>query len=209
MNEDILQKELIKANACLRGKDPIEIIEWALGQAERPILTTNFGPYSASLVHAVNSVNRNIKVIWCDTGYNTPHTYRFANDLINRFDLNMHIYSPRLTAGFRDITTGIPQIDTEEHKAFTEEVKLEPFRRALKEHNPDVWFTNLRQDQSDFRSTLDILHLDKNGILKVSPFFYYTEFQMELYLQEFALPNEKKYYDPTKVLAKRECGLHL
>ncbi|UCE94048.1 MAG: phosphoadenosine phosphosulfate reductase family protein [Flavobacteriaceae bacterium] len=209
MNEDILQKELVKANAYLRGKDPIQIIEWALRQSERPILTTNFGPYSASLVHAVNSVNRNIKVIWCDTGYNTPHTYRFANDLINRFDLNMHIYSPRLTAGFRDITTGIPHIDTEEHKTFTEEVKLEPFRRALKEHNPDVWFTNLRQDQSDFRSTLDILHLDKNGILKVSPFFYYTEFQMELYLQEFALPNEKKYYDPTKVLAKRECGLHL
>lgn len=209
MNDSILQKELDKANAYLRAKDPVEIIQWALGQAERPILTTNFGPYSASLVHAVNTVVKDIKVIWCDTGYNTPHTYRFANDLIKRFGLNMHIYSPKLTAGFRDITTGIPQINTVEHKQFTEEVKLEPFRRALKEHNPDVWFTNLRKDQSDFRSSLDILHFDKNGILKVSPFFYHTEFEMELYLQEFALPNEKKYYDPTKVLAKRECGLHL
>ena len=209
MNDNILQKELEKSNTYLRGKDPVEIIQWALSQAQHPILTTNFGPYSASLVHAVNSVAKNIKVIWCDTGYNTPQTYRYANDLIERFKLNMHIYSPRLTAGFRDIAMGIPQLNTEEHKRFTEEVKLEPFKRALKEHNPDVWFTNLRRDQSDFRSTLDILHLDKNGILKVSPFFYYTELEMELYLQEYALPNEKKYYDPTKVLAKRECGLHL
>lgn len=209
MDDNILQKELSKANAYLREKDPIEIIQWALGQAERPILTTNFGPYSASLVHAVNRVSKDIKVIWCDTGYNTPHTYRYANDLMKRFDLNMHIYSPKLTAGFRDITTGIPQLNTKEHKQFTEEVKLEPFKRALKEHNPDVWFTNLRQDQSDFRSTLDILHLNRNGILKVSPFFYHSEFEMELYLQEYALPNEKKYYDPTKVLSKRECGLHL
>jgi len=209
MNENNLQQELNKANAYLKASDPNEIIQWALSQAERPILTTNFGPYSSSLIHAVNKVDKKIKVIWCDTGYNTPHTYRYANDLIKRFSLNMHIYSPRLTAGFRDITTGIPQIDTEAHKQFTNEVKLEPFQRALKEHNPDVWFTNLRKDQSEFRSTLDILHLDKNGVLKVSPFFYYSEFDMELYLRKYGLPNEKKYYDPTKVLAKRECGLHL
>ena len=79
----------------------------------------------------------------------------------------------------------------------------------IKEHQPDLWFTNLRADQSEFRSNLDILHVDKTGILKVSPFFYYSEFDMELYLQRFSLPNEKKYFDPTKVLAKRECGLHL
>jgi phosphoadenosine phosphosulfate reductase len=72
-----------------------------------------------------------------------------------------------------------------------------------------VWFTNLRADQTEHRSTLDILHLSKEGILKVSPFFHYSEFDLELYLQEFGLPNEKRYYDPTKVLAKRECGLHL
>jgi phosphoadenosine phosphosulfate reductase len=121
----------------------------------------------------------------------------------------MHIYTPKSTAGFRDVTTGIPQIDTLEHKIFTDEVKLEPFRRALDDHTPDVWFTNLRADQSEFRSRLDILHLDKKGILKVSPFFYYSELEMELYLEEYALPNEKKYYDPTKVMARRECGLHL
>lgn len=209
MKNNSINVDITKANEFLRDKNPIEIIQWALALSQRPILTTNFGPYSASLVHALSSVKKDIKVIWCDTGYNTTHTYRYANELIQRFTLNMNIYTPKSTAGFRNVTTGIPQIETLEHKIFTEEVKLEPFRRALAAHRPDVWFTNLRADQNEFRRSLDILHFDKKGILKVSPFFYYSEFNMELYLQEFALPNEKKYYDPTKVLAKRECGLHL
>ena len=200
---------LARVNELLKDKNPSEIIEWALEQSHSPILTTNFGPYSASLVHAVSRVKKDINVIWCDTGYNTPQTYRYAHELIQRFDLNMHIYTPKSTVAYRNVIKGIPEIDTTEHKEFTEEVKLEPFKRALAEHQPDVWFTNLRADQSEFRKNLDIVHINKQGILKVSPFFYCSEFDMEVYLQEFALPNEKKYYDPTKVLAKRECGLHL
>lgn len=209
MKINSLNINIDQANAFLRDKDPSEIIEWALAKAKNPILTTNFGPYSASLVYAVTRLKKDMKLIWCDTGYNTPNTYRYAHQLIQRFSLNMHIYTPKSTAGFRDVTTGIPRVDTLEHKLFTDEVKLEPFRRALAEHQPDVWFTNLRADQNEFRRNLDILHFDKTGILKVSPFFYSSEFDMELYLQRFALPNEKKYFDPTKVLAHRECGLHL
>ena len=209
MSKFEFEQSLDQINASLRKMEPLEIIQWAMNQADRPVLTTNFGPYSASLIHAVTRVHPNIKVIWCDTGYNTPHTYRHALDLINRFSLNMFIYTPRLTAGFRDITTGIPEVDTEAHQRFTDEVKLEPFRRAMNEHRPDVWLTNIRADQTAHRSKLDIIHFDSKGVLKVSPFFHYSEFDLELYLQRFALPNEKKYFDPTKVLEKRECGLHL
>ena len=198
-----------QANELLRDKDPFAIIEWVLDHANKPIITTNFGPYSASLLHAVTVVKKDISVIWCDTGYNTPHTYRYAKQIIDELSLNMHIYTPRTTTGFRDVIMGIPQVDTEEHQKFTHEVKLEPFQRALDEHQPDVWFTNLRRDQTDHRKNLDILHVNRKGILKVSPFFYYSTLEMEIYLQEFGLPNEKKYFDPTKVLQHRECGLHL
>jgi phosphoadenosine phosphosulfate reductase len=200
---------LEQANRQLRGIEPFEIIEWVLRYSRKPILTTNFGPYSASLLHAVTKVRKDISVIWCDTGYNTPHTYRFARDLMERLSLNMHIYTPKHTPGFRDVVMGIPPVESEEHKAFTQEVKLDPFHRALREHQPDVWFTNLRKHQTAHRENLDILHLNKTGILKVSPFFYYDEEKLEHYLERFDLPNEKKYFDPTKVLDKRECGLHL
>ena len=204
-----LQLDLAEANKFLKEFEPTEIIEWVMNLSHNPILTTNFGPYSASLVHAVSNIKKDINVIWCDTGFNTSQTYDYANDLIERLSLNMYVYKPKSSSVYRDTTQAIPYLGTAEHQIFTQEVKLEPFRRALQEHQPDVWFTNLRADQTNFRKTLDILHMSKEGILKVSPFFHYSEFDLELYLKEFGLPNEKRYYDPTKILAKRECGLHL
>lgn len=200
---------LEQANRQLRGIEPFEIVEWVLRYSQKPVLTTNFGPYSASLIHAVTRVKRDIAVIWCDTGYNTPHTYRFARDIMNQLSLNMHIYTPKHTPGFRDAVMGIPEVDSEEHETFTQEVKLDPFKKAMQEHQPDVWFTNLRKHQTAHRKNLDILHLNEAGTLKVSPFFYYDEEKLENYLERFELPNEKKYFDPTKVLQNRECGLHL
>ena len=103
---------------------------------------------------------------------------------------------------------GIPQIDDPLHKTFSEQVKLEPFKRAMVEHQPDVWFTNLRKGQTALRDSLDIFSLGSDGVLKVSPFYHWSDAQLDAYLAEHELPNEHKYFDPTKVLANRECGLH-
>jgi len=206
---NISEAEVRYLNPRLKGIPPQEIIAWALGRANRPIVTTNFRPYAASLLHAVACESDSIPVIWCDTGYNTPQTYRHAQELTNLLDLNLRVYVPKQTVAFRDAVMGIPKVDDPEHREFTEQVKLEPFRRAMREHNPDVWFTNLRKGQTSFRDTLDILSVDRNGVIKVSPFYHWTESQLEDYLKAFELPNEFKYYDPTKVLENRECGLHI
>ncbi|MEO0901259.1 MAG: phosphoadenylylsulfate reductase, partial [Bacteroidota bacterium] len=52
------------------------------------------------------------------------------------------------------------------------------------------------------------LSLSGDGVLKVSPFYYWNDTQLDAYLDELGLPNEHKYFDPTKVLENRECGLH-
>ena len=201
-------KELEKINESLSDKSPQEIIEWALLRAEKPLVTTNFRPYEGVILNAVSKVNKNIKVIWCDTGYNTPNTYRHANELIEKLELNVHLYVPGQTTSHRDATMGIPSIDDPKHKSFTEQVKLEPFKRAMKEHQPDVWFTNLRKGQTAFRDSIDIVSQSADGVLKVSPFYNWTDAELDTYLEERNLPNEFKYYDPTKVLESRECGLH-
>lgn len=201
--------DLQNINKALHGKSPEEIVTWAIQQAKKPIVTTNFRPYESAILYVTTQALPSIKVIWCDTGYNTPDTYRHAKEMIEKLNLNIFIYAPLQTAGFRDVMLGIPEVDTPEHKIFTEQVKLEPFRRAMKEHEPDVWFTNLRKGQTAYRDGIDIVSQDKNGVLKVSPFYYYSDEDLEKYLIKHQLPNEKKYYDPTKALANRECGIHL
>jgi len=197
-----------QTNKELKERSPLEIVEWALSIAQRPIITTNFRPYEAALLHEVKRVSRDIKVIWCDTGYNTPNTYKHAEELIAKLNLNIQLYVPKQTSAHRDVVLGIPSIDDPKHKIFTEQVKLEPFKRAMAEHNPDVWFTNLRKGQTSFRDSIDIVSQSADGIIKVSPFYYYSDEKLDTYLEENKLPNELKYFDPTKQLENRECGLH-
>jgi phosphoadenosine phosphosulfate reductase len=203
------ESHLEHLNAQFRGIPTEEIIAWALDYARRPVLTTNFGPFSCSILYAVTQVKDDVPVIWCDTGYNTEATYRHAEEVMQRLELNMKIYVPIQTRARREVLMGTPSLEDPQHAEFTEQVKLEPFRRALSEHRPDVWFTNIRKGQTAFRDTLDILSLSKDGILKVSPFYFFSDTQLQVYLKQHGLPNEMDYYDPTKVLQKRECGIHL
>tara|TARA_R110002051_G_scaffold325678_2_gene430125 strand:- start:42163 stop:42786 length:624 start_codon:yes stop_codon:yes gene_type:complete len=195
-------------NIQLRGIPPVEIISWALQYAKNALITTNFRPYEVAILHAVSDVRHDIPVIWCDTGYNTPNTYAHADDLIERLQLNVKLYVPKQTTAHRNAVMGIPSIEDPNHAIFTEQVKLEPFKRAMAEWKPDVWFTNLRQGQTALRDRLDILSVSHDGVLKVSPFYYWSDAQLDGYLKEHKLPNEHKYFDPTKVLENRECGLH-
>ena len=195
-------------NKDLQDKSPAEIIAWALSIAENALVTTNFRPYEVAILHACSVVDNEMKVIWCDTGYNTPQTYKHADEIIHYLGLNVHLYVPKQTSSYRDAMMGIPQIEDPNHVIFTEQVKLEPFNRAMEEHKPDVWFTNLRSGQTAFRSSIDIVSLSKDGVLKVSPFYHWSDEKLDAYLEENNLPNEFKYFDPTKVLSNRECGLH-
>lgn len=195
-------------NHHFKGIPPEEIISWAVDYGSRSIVTTNFRPYEVAILNAVREVKSDIPVIWCDTGYNTPHTYKHAQDLIDRLDLNIKLFVPKQTSAHRDAVMGIPDIDDSRHKLFTEQVKLEPFRRAMSEYRPDVWFTNLRKGQTALRDTLNILSLSDAGVLKVSPFYHWSDTRLDVYLNQRGLPNEHNYYDPTKVLENRECGIH-
>ena len=201
--------DLVAINKELTEKTPQEIISWALSVAKNPVVTTNFRPYESAILHVVVEQQEEIKVIWCDTGYNTPQTYKHAEELIHTLQLNVQLYVPKQTVAHRNATIGLPTIEDSEHGVFTEQVKLEPFKRAMKEHEPDVWFTNLRKGQTAFRDSIDIVSKSKDGILKVSPFYNWSDEALDEYLKTNDLPNEFKYFDPTKVESNRECGLHI
>ncbi|SHG01109.1 phosphoadenylylsulfate reductase (thioredoxin) [Salegentibacter echinorum] len=203
------EKELKVLNQQFKGITPAEIVQWVISNAAKPVVTTNFRPYEAALLHAVSEIDEAIKVIWCDTGYNTPQTYKHARQLIDQLGLNVKLYTPKQTAAYRDaLFGGIPDINNPQHEEFTRQVKLEPFQRAMRQQDPDVWFTNLRKGQTNFRDSIDILSYSKDGILKVSPFYHWSDEKLDKYLEQYSLPNEFKYFDPTKVLDNRECGLH-
>ena len=204
--------ELSRWNAELRAQSPVDIIRWALAQAPgRALVSTNFRPFEAVILHAAVQAQPDIPVLWVDHGYNRPATYRHAEALRTRLGLNLKPYLPRLTVAHRDAIFGpIPTTEDEAGlKRFSAQMKLEPFQRGMRELAPAVWITALRKVQNPNRAGLDIVSRDENfGALKVSPLFHWSDADLEAYLARHELPNEWDYFDPAKADEKRECGLH-
>ena len=196
-------------NENLRYESPSEIVSFILKLAKKPIVSTSFGTYSAAVLFTTSKIKNNINIIWCDTGFNTQATYNHADLLIKKWNLNIEIFKP----------TFIPEtiyknkeqygVNSNEHLFFSEKVKLEPFKRALNKYKPDVWITNIRKSQTQHRNSLDILTFNKEGILKVAPFFYFSDEEMKQYFNKHKLPMEEDYFDPVKAAENRECGIHL
>ncbi|MEY3609197.1 MAG: hypothetical protein RLZZ447_1985 [Verrucomicrobiota bacterium] len=204
--------ELERWNKELRSQSPGAIVRWALARAAgRAVVSTNFRPYEAALLHLVIQEQPDLPVLWVDHGYNRPATYRHAEDLRLRLNLNLKAYLPRMTATHRDAIHGpVPTPEDEIGlKRFSAVMKLEPFQRGMRELAPTVWLTALRKVQNPGRAELEIVSQDGNfGTLKVSPFFHATDAEMDSYLKQHGLPNEWDYFDPAKADEKRECGLH-
>lgn len=202
-------------NAELRDKSPLEITRWAIARGQeiggKAIVSTNFRPYEAVVLHLATQAQADIPVLWVDHGYNRPATYKHAEEVKALLDLNLKAYLPKITPAHRDAIDGpIPTPEDEEGlKKFSAVMKLEPFQRGMRELAPTIWITALRKAQNPNRAELDVVSSDANfGSLKISPVFYLSDAEMEAYLTEHKLPNEWDYFDPAKADEKRECGLH-
>jgi len=192
------------------GNNPKQLIKWAISLKQKAICTTNFRPFEAVILHMVTLQDPNIPIIWMDSGYNTPQTYQCANQIIEMLKLKIQIYLPKRTRAHREALEGdFPGLGDPLHSKFTEEVKLEPFARALRENQPKIWFTALRATDTASRAQMLPVSINSDGIIKIAPLLYWSSKDLYQYLEQYNLPNNFDYFDPTKLEEDRECGLHL
>ena len=192
------------------GHNAQALVQWALDLGQSSIVTTNFRPFEAVILHLVTRVNPDVPVVWMDNGYNTAATYQFADAVTKQLGLNLKIYLPLRSRAHREAVDGAtPALDDPRHTAFTAEVKLEPFTRALRETAPKVWFTALRATDTAVRAQMDPVSINPDGLIKVAPLLHWSSKDLYEYCEKRGLPNNFDYVDPTKGEDNRECGLHL
>jgi len=207
----VFEFDVEAANKWAVGKTAQEIVNYAVERSQGgAMVSTNFRPQEGVMLHLCTNAQKDMPVLWVDSGFNKKETYIFAEKCIDKFNLNVKPYLPKVSAAHRNATKGgVPTLNQEEaHGIFTEEVKLEPFKRGLAEMNPTVWFTGLRKEQTAFRSQMEVFTRESDNMVKVCPVLDWKESDMINYVKEHDLPDETEYFDPTKVDAKRECGLH-
>ena len=75
-------EDIFQANEALCDKSPSEVVRWAITKADGgAIVSTNFRPYEAVILHLATEEQTDIPVLWVDHGYNRAATYAHAEEL--------------------------------------------------------------------------------------------------------------------------------
>ncbi|MEM7790781.1 MAG: phosphoadenosine phosphosulfate reductase family protein, partial [Verrucomicrobiota bacterium] len=97
----------IAADLDLEVASAVDRVRWAKSEyGDGLVLSTSFGIQSAVMLHLVTQLIPEIPVVFIDTGYLFPETYRFAAELSERLNLNLKTYQPRLSAAHQEALHG-------------------------------------------------------------------------------------------------------
>jgi phosphoadenosine phosphosulfate reductase len=199
--------DLVAANARLSVPSCAgpETIEWAKEAFDGKVLmSTSFGMQSAVMLHMVTRVIPDIPVVWIDTGYLPPETYRFAQALVRRLKLNLHVYQSDISPARMEALHGRlweNESDTA-HQLYGVLRKVEPMQRALRELNGQCMLSGVRKGQTKHRARMQRVELvEAQGHYKVAPLLYWSEADVDAYIQEHGLP-----YHPLKLKGYETVG---
>ena len=82
--------QIAQLNTTVASFSPQDLTRWAVQRgAGRAIVTTNFRPYEAIILHMAAEAQADIPVLWVDHGKNLPETYRFAEKCRSQLKLNL------------------------------------------------------------------------------------------------------------------------
>ena len=221
-------------NQQLENVDAIATVKWSAETfGNGLVMSTSFGIQAAVMLHLVTSEVPDIPVIWVDTGYLPDATYKFAEELTQRLNLNLKVYQSPISPARMEALHGKlwEKNDLEAFNHYDRLRKVEPMQRALAELQATAWLAGLRKDQTQHRQTLD--RIEKQGdIHKIYPILNWNARDIYQYLTKHDLPYHP-YFDLGYVSVgdwhssrpltaedederdtrfnglKQECGLHL
>ncbi len=193
----ITADEISELNERFAGKDPSEILAWALERfGERITLACSLGREDTALLDmAAKAAPENVtaQAFVLDTGRLHEETYETLMMCRDRY------------AGRADLTVMFPKAASVEALvrkkgpySFYDSIdnrkeccgirKVEPLRRALADK--DAWITGLRRAQSVTRTDAKLVEIDEahGGILKINPLVDWSTEQVQEYVQANKVP---------------------
>ena len=221
--------------ACpeLEQRDAFGRLQWGLETfGEGFALTTSFGIQAAVSLHLISRLDRPVPVIWVDTGYLPPETYTYAEALMQRLNLRVHVAQSSVSPARMEALHGRlwETGQLEDLETYHRIRKVEPLDRAMAELNVSCWASGVRGRQTDHRSAMQPLELVR-GRWALRPLLDWTSRDVYYYMQEHDLPQHPLFAQGYSTVGdwhssgpddgsssgratrfgglKQECGIHL
>ena len=221
-------------NAALESLSAAALMEWAADRFGQSLaVSTSFGIQSAVTLQLATRVMPEVPVIWVDSGYLPAETYRYADELVSRLKVNLHVYQSAISPARMEALHGRlwETGDVSDFQRYDDIRKVEPMGRALEELQPEAWVSGLRAQQTDYRKTLSRVSSDGTRH-KVLPILRWTNRDVYQFMQENDLPQHPLFEQGYSTVGdwhssrppsaedaddrhtrfnglKQECGIHL
>jgi phosphoadenosine phosphosulfate reductase len=219
----------------LQDLSPQERLAWGLETfGEGLALTSSFGIQSAVLLHMLSELagGSTVPVLWVDTGYLPPETYRYAAELQERLGFDLRVVQAGLSPARMEALHGrLWESGTlEDLELYNRLRKVEPLERGFAELGVCCWASGVRGGQTDHRSTMAVID-EVRGRWALRPLLTWSRRDVYYYMERHGLPQhplfEQGYStvgdwhssgpDTTSVTGratrfgglKQECGIHL
>ncbi len=220
---------------ALEALTPPQRLDWALQRfGEGFALTTSFGIQSSVLLHMLSTLEgaQQVPVIWVDTGYLPAETYRYADQLCQRFGLNLHVAQSVMSPARMEALHGRlwETGNVEDLELYHQLRKVEPLEATMASLKVTCWASGVRRGQTDHRSTMGWLEPIR-GRLSLRPLLSWTPRDVFYYMQEHDLPQHPLFDQGYSTVGdwhssapdgadqsgrqtrfgglKQECGIHL
>lgn len=150
-------------------------------------LFSSFGADSALLIHLVAEIDKNIPVLFLETGKHFQETLDYVKDMEKYFGLKNVMYlrpDPQL------LLNSDPRGDlwkTQVNRCCWLR-KVEPLSRALKENDFTAVITGRKRYQTSERANLQSIELDEDNRFRINPFASWTKEKFKSEFKRLGLP---------------------
>ncbi len=166
-----------------------ELLDVMIGQEfkDEIALVSSFGAGSALLLSLVAEVNKNVPVLFLETGKHFPETLQYVEDLKSYLGLtNVIMLKPR-----EDLLNNIDPTgglwETQPNRCCWVR-KVEPLQRVLDESNYKALITGRKRYQTKQRSDMDSIEMNEDGRFRVNPMAAWTKEDVALEFKKRGLP---------------------
>jgi phosphoadenosine phosphosulfate reductase len=148
----ITEAESLTADlASLKAGERLKWLHQRYGS--RLVASTSFGLQAAVMLKLIAENAPEIPVVFIDTGYHFPETYRYAEELTKLFGTDLRVYQPTHSAARMEALFGkLWEQGKEGADQYGILTKIEPMDRALREVGADVWLSGVRRSHSSTRT---------------------------------------------------------
>jgi len=145
-------------------------------------LVSSFGGEASVPLLLVSALNRNLRVIFLETGYSFAETLAYRDVLTNRLQLsNVKTYEPTLAQSKRIDPYGMPPI-------CCDEVKVDMLSEALRDYS--IWISGRKRYQGEKRIDIPMVEIDGDKI-KINPLALWSEAQVKSFMRRHHLPRHE------------------